>query len=100
MMPLPVSEISTQVDRILTTAAYSELESQPAIEEVDHIACDVGSTDHPLVHQGQRIATHLSGLYPRVDREVRVRSEVQRWAVCNRDAIVPGDAHRLINFPR
>src|SRR5664279_5077020 len=35
-----------------------QLEPKPAVKEVDHITCDVRSTDHPLVHYGQRIATH------------------------------------------
>ena len=53
MVPLAVSKISTQVDRILATAALSELEPQLTIEEVDYITVDVGTRDEPLINYGQ-----------------------------------------------
>ena len=92
MVPLAVSKIITQVDRILASAADPELEPQLTVEEVGDITVHVGTSDEPLINYRHCLTSRVRP-DPGVDGEVSARSEVQGRIGGNGDAVVSADTH-------
>ena len=83
MVPRAVSKIITQVDEILGASTVCELDSQPAIEEVDYI-----TDDRPPEKDRLSIMVNVgvarTSPNPGVDGEISARSKVQGCTVLER----------------